>query len=197
MPWGGIGWHLDPEFTSLCTLLARKHARVLFVWKTSHWRTRVLQSKGVEVVLITPNNGLFFPAIDYLYREIMQLRKQNKSYARIPLVINCAHFKGLDYTAAKGLELISSEIHSKNQRFVVLNASDKMRYVCRKSGCKSLVFCNSLDALSTTILSEYDLYGPRRPDGFLFFVKHLVNRKKHSRFRCYRRPLLLLLLLFL
>lgn len=105
-------------------------------------------------MLITPNNGLYFPAIDYLYREVMQLRKEDESYTQVPLVINCAHLKGLDYTAARGLELISSEIHAKNQRFIVLNASDKMRYVCRKSGCKSLVFCNSLDALSATILGE-------------------------------------------
>lgn len=120
------------------------------------------QTKGVEFVLITPNNGLYFPAVDYLYREVMQLRKEDESYARIPLVINCARLKGLDYTAARGLELISSEIQAKGQRFVVLNASDKMRYVCRKSGCKSLAFCGSLDALSAAILGE--------PGGFFFFI---------------------------
>lgn len=102
-------------------------------------------------MLITPNNGLYFPAIDYLYREIMRIPKQ-EGYAKIPLVINCAHLKGLDYTAAKGLSLISSEIQAKDQRFIVLNASEKVRYVCRKSGCKSMVFCNSFDALPVAIL---------------------------------------------
>lgn len=107
----------------------------------------------MEFVLITPNNGLYFPAIDYLYREIMQIPKQ-EGYAKMPLVMNCAHLKGLDYTAAKGLSLISSEIQAKDQRFIVLNASEKIRYVCRKSGCKSMVFCNSLDALPAVILGK-------------------------------------------
>lgn len=111
------------------------------------------QSKGEEFVLITPNNGLYFPAIDYLYREIMTLTTKVE-YEKTPFVMNCVHLKGLDYTAAKGLSLISSEIHAKNQRFIVLNASEKMRYVCRKSGCKAIVFCSSLDALPAIILGE-------------------------------------------
>lgn len=115
--------------------------------------TRRFQCKGVEFVLITPNNGLYFPAIDYLYREIMQISKQD-GYAKMPLVVNCAHLKGLDYTAAKGLSMISSEIQAKGQRFIVLNASEKIRYVCRKSGCTMLTFCCSLDALPATILGE-------------------------------------------
>lgn len=87
----------------------------------------------------------------------MRIPKQ-EGYAKIPLVINCAHLKGLDYTAAKGLSLISSEIQAKDQRFVVLSASEKIRYVCRKSGCKSLVFCNSIDALPATILGIDSFY---------------------------------------
>lgn len=104
-------------------------------------------------MLITPNNGLYFPAIDYLYKEVMLVSKQD-GYAKLPLVLNCVRLKGLDYTAAKGLSLISSEIRANDQRFIVLNASDKMRYVCRKSGCGSMVFCNSTDALPNVILGE-------------------------------------------
>lgn len=104
-------------------------------------------------MLITPNNGLYFPAIDYLYREIMHITKQD-GYANMPLVMNCARLKGLDYTAAKGLCLISSEIRAKDQWFIVLNASEKMRYVCRKSKCGSMMFCNSIDALPAVILGE-------------------------------------------
>lgn len=118
-----------------------------------HYDVTIFQSNEVEFVMITPNNGLYFPAIDYLYREIMQIPNQ-EGFAKIPLVVNCARLKGLDYTAAKGLSLISSEIRAKDQQFIVLNASEKIRYVCRKSGCKSLVFCNSLDALSAAILGE-------------------------------------------
>lgn len=112
------------------------------------------QSGGVEFLLITPNNGLYFPAMDYLYREIMQIPQQ-EGFARTPLVLNCARLKGLDYTAAKGLSLISSEIQAKDQQFIVLNATEKMRYVCRKSGCKSLVFCNTTDGLPAVILGEW------------------------------------------
>lgn len=110
-------------------------------------------------MLITPNNGLYFPAIDYLYREIMRISKQD-GYAKLPMAVNCAHLKGLDYTAAKGLSMISSEIQAKGQRFIVLNASEKIRYVCRKSGCTTLTFCCSLDALPATILGERTFIQP-------------------------------------
>jgi len=132
----------------------------MFLW---HYNNRVLfaqtifQSGGAEFVLITPNNGLYFPAIDYLYKEITRIPQQ-EGYAKKPLVLNCECLKGLDYTAAKGLSLISSEIQAKHQMFVVLNASEKMRYVCRKSGCKSLVFCTSLDALPAVILGDYGFF---------------------------------------
>lgn len=124
------------------------------MWSRPKLKIELIKSKGVEFVLITPNNGLYFPAIDYLYREIMRIPKQ-EGYSKIPLVINCAHLKGLDYTAAKGLSLISSEIQANDQRFIVLSSSEKMRYVFRKSGCKSMMFCNSLDALPATILGEH------------------------------------------
>ncbi|XP_025200768.1 sodium-independent sulfate anion transporter-like isoform X2 [Melanaphis sacchari] len=143
-------------FTVEIGLLAGICANIIhlaLMWSRPKLKIELIKSKGVEFVLITPNNGLYFPAIDYLYREIMRIPKQ-EGYAKIPLVINCAHLKGLDYTAAKGLSLISSEIQAKDQRFIVLNASEKMRYVCRKSGCKSMVFCNSLDALPSVILGE-------------------------------------------
>jgi len=126
----------------------------------------------VEFVLITPNNGLYFPAIDYLYKKIMHITKQD-GYAKTPLVMNCAHLKGLDYTAAKGLSLISSEIRAKDQRFIVLNASEKMRYVCRKSGCGSMVFCNSMDALHAMILGEPMLYRT-----FRFLQRTNTNRRQ-------------------
>lgn len=116
-------------------------------------------------MLITPNNGLYFPAMDYLYREIMQIPQQ-EGFARTPLVLNCARLKGLDYTAAKGLSLISSEIQAKNQQFIVLNATEKMRYVCRKSGCKSLVFCNTTDALPAAILGKWGAAGDLIPGRF-------------------------------
>ncbi|XP_027850075.2 sodium-independent sulfate anion transporter-like isoform X2 [Aphis gossypii] len=143
-------------FTVEIGLLAGICANIIhlaLMWSRPKLKIELMKSKGVEFVLITPNNGLYFPAIDYLYREIMRIPKQ-EGYAKIPLVINCAHLKGLDYTAAKGLSLISSEIQAKDQRFIVLNASEKMRYVCRKSGCKSMVFCNSFDALPAAILGE-------------------------------------------
>uniref|UniRef100_A0A2S2NGJ8 Sodium-independent sulfate anion transporter n=1 Tax=Schizaphis graminum TaxID=13262 RepID=A0A2S2NGJ8_SCHGA len=143
-------------FTVEVGLLAGICANIIhlaLMWSRPKLKIELMKSKGLEFVLITPNNGLYFPAIDYLYREIMRIPKQ-EGYAKIPLVINCAHLKGLDYTAAKGLCLISSEIQAKDQRFIVLNASEKMRYVCRKSGCKSMVFCNSFDALPASILGE-------------------------------------------
>uniref|UniRef100_A0A2S2Q0E8 Sodium-independent sulfate anion transporter n=1 Tax=Sipha flava TaxID=143950 RepID=A0A2S2Q0E8_9HEMI len=155
-------------FTVEIGLLAGICANIIhlaLMWSRPKLNIELIKSKGVEFVLITPNNGLYFPAIDYLYREVMDISKQER-YAKIPLVVNFARLKGLDYTAAKGLSVISSEIHAKDQRFIVVNASDKIRYVCRKSGCKSMVFCNSLDALPATILGECVMY--KRPTEFYF-----------------------------
>ncbi|VVC25468.1 Hypothetical protein CINCED_3A011088 [Cinara cedri] len=138
-------------------LLAGVCANILhlaLMWSRPKLKIELIKSREIEFMLITPNNGLYFPAIDYLYREIMQIAKE-KPYSKTPFVLNCVHMKGLDFTAAKGLSLISSEIQARDQLFVLLNASEKIRYVCLKSSrCRSIVFCNSLDALPAVILGE-------------------------------------------
>ncbi|XP_050419849.1 sodium-independent sulfate anion transporter-like isoform X2 [Adelges cooleyi] len=123
------------------------------LWSRPKLKIELSKISTVDIVMVTPNSGLYFPSTDYMYKEVMRIANQ-EPYLNKPLVLNCIHFKGLDYTAAKGMGLISSEIQAKNQIFIMLNASEKIKYVIRKAGCKTLVYCDSIDSIPSIINGE-------------------------------------------
>ncbi|XP_051158559.1 sodium-independent sulfate anion transporter-like [Leptopilina boulardi] len=77
---------------------------------------------GDKYLLIKPEAGLFYPAVDFLTTKISELR-ENQSNNGIPFIIDCHRLKGFDYTSVKGMERLLREFKTLNQQLWFLNVN--------------------------------------------------------------------------
>ncbi|ERL91290.1 hypothetical protein D910_08623 [Dendroctonus ponderosae] len=88
-------------------------------------KTVSLQSKrfqtanGHEYILITPDNALYFPAVDFIKTSIATAGLTSKN---LPLVIDCQFILGADFTAAKGISTLVKEFAARKQPLYFVNA---------------------------------------------------------------------------
>jgi sodium-independent sulfate anion transporter 11 len=55
---------------------------------------------GVEYLLVTPSNSLYFPAVDFIRTNVGKAAvKQGLSH--LPVIVDCRFILGADFTAAK------------------------------------------------------------------------------------------------
>lgn len=60
----------------------------------------LFQTEHGEYAIVTPDLGLFYPAVSYL--ETKMYTTLNKDpFKNLPIAVNCIFFKGFDYTAIK------------------------------------------------------------------------------------------------
>ncbi|KAL1497197.1 hypothetical protein ABEB36_008194 [Hypothenemus hampei] len=74
---------------------------------------------GMEYILITPGNALYFPAVDFIKTSIARAGVSSKN---LPVVIDCQFILGADFTAAKGIAALINEFSSRKQPLYFLNA---------------------------------------------------------------------------
>lgn len=61
----------------------------------------ILQTNsGLEFLMIIPGNSLYFPAVDFLRTKVCKISVKD-DYSHLPVVIDCRHILGADFTAAK------------------------------------------------------------------------------------------------
>lgn len=66
------------------------------------WPLVMFQSRGgVEYLLLTPDRCLIFPSVDY----VRNLVTKHSIKQGIPVVIDCSHIYGADFTAAKVIKV--------------------------------------------------------------------------------------------
>lgn len=73
--------------------------------------------KSTKYLLITPDRCLIFPSVDYVRNLI------NKQGLRLqtPVVLDCTHIYGADYTAASAIKMLLHDFNSRNQPLFFLN----------------------------------------------------------------------------
>lgn len=67
--------------------------------------------EGVEYLLLTPDRCLIFPSVDY----VRNLVTKNSIKQAFPVVIDCSHIYGADFTAAKVVECITQDFSIRKQ----------------------------------------------------------------------------------
>lgn len=72
---------------------------------------------GVEYLLITPDRCLIFPSVDYV-RNLVTKHGMKKG---IPVVIDCSHIYGADFTAAKVIEVLTQDFSTRGQALFFYN----------------------------------------------------------------------------
>lgn len=76
-------------------------------------------------MLVTPDRCLIFPSADYVRNLVI---KQSVKQG-IPVVIDCTHIYGADYTAARVIESLTKDFTSRNQPLFFYNLKSSVSSV--------------------------------------------------------------------
>lgn len=77
-----------------------------------------LQSRGgVEYLMLTPDRCLIFPSVDYVRNLVTKHSIRQGS----PVVIDCSHIYGADFTAAKVIEILTQDFAKRHQPLFFYN----------------------------------------------------------------------------
>ncbi|XP_066949703.1 sodium-independent sulfate anion transporter-like isoform X7 [Macrobrachium rosenbergii] len=106
---------------NICVLLYR-------IAKTKLDVSTVLKQDGEDIayVLVEPHDGLFFPSVDHIRAGVSKVGR-GVAQSRIPVVIDCCHFTGVDYTAAKGVKGLCSEFEKRQQTLIFTNVDPSLK----------------------------------------------------------------------
>lgn len=72
---------------------------------------------GTKYIIITPDRCLFFPSVDF----VRNLINKQGLITQMPVVIDCSHIYGADFTAAKIIESLIQDFNSRNQMLLFYN----------------------------------------------------------------------------
>ncbi|XP_066159241.1 sodium-independent sulfate anion transporter-like isoform X1 [Euwallacea fornicatus] len=78
---------------------------------------KMMSREGTEYLLLTPDRCLIFPSTDY----VRNLVTKHSIRQGIPVVIDCSHIYGADYTAATVIESLTSDFASRDQPLMFYN----------------------------------------------------------------------------
>lgn len=67
--------------------------------------------------MLTPDRCLIFPSVDYVKNLVNKMGVKSK----VPLVLDCSHIYGADYTAATVIESLVSDFNSRQQLLIFYN----------------------------------------------------------------------------
>lgn len=67
--------------------------------------------------MLTPDRCLIFPSVDYV-RNLVTKHSIRQGF---PVVIDCSHIYGADFTAAKVIEILTQDFASRNQPLFFFN----------------------------------------------------------------------------
>ncbi|VVC45753.1 SLC26A/SulP transporter domain,STAS domain [Cinara cedri] len=72
---------------------------------------------GTSYLMITPDRCLVFPSVDYVRNLVMKHSMKRD----LPVVIDCSHIYGADFTAAKVIEMLTHDFSKRGQALFFYN----------------------------------------------------------------------------
>ncbi|KAJ8973168.1 hypothetical protein NQ317_007509 [Molorchus minor] len=90
---------------------------------------------GTEYLMLTPDRCLIFPSVDY----VRNLVTKHSIRQGIPVVIDCSHIYGADYTAATVIESLSQDFAARDQPLFFFNLKPSVSSVFEGLGPKDFV----------------------------------------------------------
>ncbi|KAG8228714.1 hypothetical protein J437_LFUL009396 [Ladona fulva] len=111
-------------------------------------------SSSHEYILVTPDVGLYFPSIDLLRAELRKIGT-NEGAGEIPIVLNCSHLKGIDFSAAKGLIDTLQEFKNRQQQLVLLNLKKDTLMMLKDFAVNNFVYCSNEVDLITALFGDH------------------------------------------
>lgn len=74
-------------------------------------------SGGSKYLMLTPDRCLIFPSVDYVKNLVNKLGAKSQ----VPVVIDCTHIYGADFTAATVIETLVADFSARNQMLIFYN----------------------------------------------------------------------------
>ncbi|KAJ9600808.1 hypothetical protein L9F63_001020 [Diploptera punctata] len=102
---------------------------------------------GIQYVMVTPNSGLLFPAVDFV-REAVSKAGADKVNV---IVLNCRHVVHADFTAAQGIQSLLKDFKRQEKHVVFFNLSPRVAKII--SFEEKLIIANS-DAELVQIIKD-------------------------------------------
>nr|CAD7462221.1 unnamed protein product [Timema tahoe] len=128
--------------------------QLLYLWARPITYVKLCKSeKGCEYVLVTPDLGLVYSSLDYLRTELGKAAVLN-GRGKLPVVLNCAHFKRVDYTAACGIKLILKDFTTSKQPLLFLNAQPSLVHFLQSNNINTAQYGNSEEEIVDILLGE-------------------------------------------
>lgn len=113
----------------------------------------ILRSRGgIEYLLLTPDRCLIFPSVDY----VSALVTKHSIKQGIPVVIDCSHIYGADFTAAKVIEILTQDFSKRRQPLFFYNLKPSVVAVFEGVQPKDFVVYYSEHQLDELLLSHRD-----------------------------------------
>ncbi|XP_076168047.1 epidermal stripes and patches [Ptiloglossa arizonensis] len=75
---------------------------------------------GIQYLMLTPDRCLIFPSVDYV-RNLVTKYSQRAGSVATPVVIDCSHIYGADFTAATVIETLTKDFASRGQPLFFYN----------------------------------------------------------------------------
>ncbi|XP_015838459.1 sodium-independent sulfate anion transporter isoform X2 [Tribolium castaneum] len=82
-------------------------------------------TQGADYLLVTPDRCLIFPSADYVRNLVIKQSMRQK----IPVVIDCSHIYGADYTAATVIESLTKDFKTRQQPLFFYNLKSSVSSV--------------------------------------------------------------------
>ncbi|PSN36843.1 Sodium-independent sulfate anion transporter [Blattella germanica] len=109
--------------------------------------------EGVEYLMLTPDRCLIFPSVDY----VRNLVTKHSIRQAIPVVIDCSHIYGADFTAAKVIECLTQDFTSRKQPLFFYNLKPSVVAIFNGLQPKDFVVYHSEDELDNLIRAHKKL----------------------------------------
>lgn len=74
-------------------------------------------SAGTKYLMLTPDRCLIFPSVDYVKNLVNKLGAKSQ----VPVVIDCTHIYGADFTAATVIETLVADFSARQQMLIFYN----------------------------------------------------------------------------
>ncbi|XP_012255327.1 sodium-independent sulfate anion transporter isoform X2 [Athalia rosae] len=88
----------------------------------------LVSRRGAEYLMLTPDRCLIFPSVDYVRNLVTKYSRRGRSLAT-PVVIDCTHIYGADFTAAKVIESLTQDFAARGQPLFFYNLKPSVHAV--------------------------------------------------------------------
>lgn len=103
---------------------------------------RLTTANGMEYLMLTPDRCLIFPSVDY----VRHLVTKHSLKQALPVVIDCSHIYGADYSAAMVIEILTKDFAARSQPLFFYNLKPSVCQVFEGLAPKEfVVFYNEED----------------------------------------------------